>query len=417
MADKGRVFGFSGAMVVLAACVGNDPVQSSGPAAAPSSDVPDGGGGPSSTDAAAIPDASPTCGAGLTACAGMCVALDSNADHCDRCGHDCGGGTCMDRVCAPVQLIADFKGSANLAAADGTYFLTENTQVRACTNVGCTKPTVIAGFTQYPLNAGLAAGGGRVIFAASPDNALSQYQGLFSCKQTGCLALPGDVLVSQGKYIAIEGVEMGGAAHDRVVYGVNNNGKKSIGTATCSATSCTTPVVISDVTPAIATELMAVDDANVYFTQVNAGATNLVMCPLAGCPGNVPVVIANLNVGAGTTIAAIRASGGLVYVAVLASNPKVLSCQPKPNGGCGTLATGIASFSAFDLDASGFYYGSEVQGSLESCKLGGCGGGPTKLRPAATPGATYAALRVSDRYIYWIQDVMGTKSVWRLAKR
>lgn len=401
-------------VVALGACVGDDPAASGNGTDAGAPDV--------STDADQSQDAGGTdagCAVGLTRCADTCVALDTSKDHCGRCGHDCGGGDCTSGACAPVELVSNYMGNnKNLAASDGTYFLTIGTEVRACSDVGCTKPVAIATFTDYPLQDGLAAGGGRVMFAASPNNPVSQTQGLYSCVDAGCVSLPGDTVIAAGKFIAVTGVEVGGSAHDRLAFGYENNGTKFIGTSKCTAASCTSPIVFSGLLPTPVTAFVAADDTNVYFTHVDTGATKLAMCPVAGCGGTTATVVGDLGITAGYSVRALRASGGLVYAAILGTTPRVSRCQPTGGGGCSVFATGIASYSAFDLDESGFYYGADFQGAVEMCKLTGCGGGPTRLRQPVLTGTapTYDALRVSGRYIYWTQTLGGTKSVWRLAK-
>lgn len=125
-------------LTVLAACVGDDPAPggsssgatSSSGAASSSGNATSSSGNSSSGSTTCAGDTIDACGTACTkcvtpmggtvactngACVGSCTApqalctdkcvdTKTNADHCSKCGRSCGGGTCTDGLCQPVQI-------------------------------------------------------------------------------------------------------------------------------------------------------------------------------------------------------------------------------------------------------------------------------------------------------------------------
>lgn len=151
-----RIAAFVWACAVLVGCGTSGDVLSLIPDAANTPNLP------------AAPEPTSPC----ARCDGLrCVDLDTDADHCGRCGHNCNGGTCANGRCQPVLVSSGngFSPGGALALGPSHAFFVNTIEgrVRAVPLAGGTPFTV----ADVPGVFALAARGDDVYFATWREQA------------------------------------------------------------------------------------------------------------------------------------------------------------------------------------------------------------------------------------------------------
>lgn len=385
-------------ILVVSACVGDAPIVSgSGPdASLASSDVENDGGSAdasSARDADAVPV---TCQDFETACSGSCVDPTSSKTNCGSCGHDCGGGACVDSVCQPF-VVRDALDHPVFDIDDGNVYFSSGNKLLSCPLGGCAgaSPRQI-GSVAYDIqkapNGALRVGGGNVIFVSSSPDQGQDY--LYQCAtSTGCTTPPA--------HIGSSGNQAFGDAfvvHGSDVYWTIN---RLLDHASCAPSgACTSPEgLYPSVSPI--TGVVAADDAGVYFTEKSDSGI-ILRCPTSGS-GCAPTPIGTAAKSV-TQLAAqgqkvwILSSGGDGYV-----DGSIRTCPMNDPTCSGTLFADRLPFpTEFAVDANAVTwinrdgYGGKPE--IVTCPIGGCAGGPRTL---AKVEADANGLRSDERYVYW----------------
>lgn len=376
--------------VTLAGCVGDAPATGSDAA-------PDQGAIDAGNDVAV--DTTLVCGGGTQACGSVCVDVAKDGAHCGRCGHDCGGGTCVAGVCQPVVVVDSLDHPAFDVDATQVYF-GKGANLLACPKSGCTvSPAQIAtlgnGVYSFGAYGGVYVGTSNVAFMGEQ---LPGKAALFVCSTAGCpVSIP--VLQSAGLQSPPSHVTHLGEDFYWSYY-------KQIGHAACTGpNTCTTETLVN---LAVNTDsLVAVDANNAFFSTppTYTPGNALVRASKSG-PSQTPTVVWPGPLSASFT--ALAAYGGQLYVVNTGQsgnpNGSILTCA---TSGCAQLTKFIdqrAFPTLIAVDASGVYWFDSEQpnvgdaAAILTCPLSGCVGGPKVL---ATKQTGTGVLHVDDKFVYW----------------
>ncbi len=202
---------FGVAVVVLAACLGEDPQvgppdvggQVDGGSTPPTADGSTGPGtckgdtidacGASCTKCTAPAGGTVECIAGAcakkcsggqTLCGDTCIDTTASADHCGKCDHACGAGKCTDGACQPFPVASGFTEVHAIAMGPTGLVISADSDVSLCTKPeGCTAATALttlkAGVSQ--LN-DVAVAGNDVYFDGNEGDSEIVYK----CPVAGC---------------------------------------------------------------------------------------------------------------------------------------------------------------------------------------------------------------------------------------
>lgn len=297
------------ALAALAACSSLD----DGPDFEVLDAAPDGR---SSPDGGTPDDGGVTCDdPSKTSCDGQCVDTRTEAKHCGRCGHDCGGGECVEGECKAFALAKDLNDPHGLAVAHDALYatvygdhtivrvdkvtpgaakvLTSSTSSPSCIGVqvdgagdavrlvwgedrGTSSNVSVCGLPACDTITTVAASGDveRLVVVGGTaywTESTSTSGKVRSCNVTDCANTAADVLADEpGAYgIAISGdalfvgrYETAGSVRKAALAG---------GTSTEFMAGLEDPVGI------------AADEKNVYATHTATGKGGIFFCPIAGC--------------------------------------------------------------------------------------------------------------------------------------
>lgn len=388
-------FSFIVVAVVAGACVGSEPETVV--SAVDSGTLGDAGGStPSSADDASTADAE-TCPNQM--CSGACVDTSSSGDHCGRCGHSCGGGTCKSGVCAPVVVASNVTQPFGVAVAATSVFWIRNGAIERCPVTGCTgAPATIT--DEVTIGAGqpggttIATDGNEVAWIA---NGSSNGRNVFACSVAGCtngsspkaatgltdaptqLALEGStIFVSQAT-----GTQRQGPLSTLALTGIAGAG--------------------SDVPTGI-----AADKVNVYVAGVRNSAMGVDRCERPSCASSTRMFLDAKYLAVGGSLVLATAGAGIMKCAAT---------------GCGGAATALApddktavAIAADDGFVAWAIPGSDAasDGTIRVCALPDCKDGP---RTVAEGQDHPVSVTIADGFVYWANRgaAMGKGSIWRAA--
>jgi hypothetical protein len=304
--------------------------------------------------------------------------------NCGRCGHSCGGGACNGgKTCDPVALLTGVHGVTVLAIDGTSVYFELNGAIKSCPLAGCD------GGAPFAIAAGaividIAAAGGNIYWTNGGTAPGVEY-----CQTTGCPGGTGLALADSGAPggIALDGVN---------VYWVESKSGGRV--LSCALTGCPNAKLVTTGTFPYD---VALDGPVVYFTN-STSPGDIASCAKTGC--GTPTVVA-------------PGPNGTLYVAVARGNVyfndslgNVLMC---PVTGCGggapaVVASGISPNDLAADDASVYFVNGNA--GIQLCPLAGCGdAGPTSLSDAS---GTH--LVVDDNFVYWTE--YGAGRVMRVAK-
>jgi hypothetical protein len=277
-------------------------------------------------------------------CNGACVNLKTDSANCGVCGHDCLGGLCQAGECQPVKL-ASGQGQTVGIALDAThvYWTSSNNGTVTKVSKGGGTPTTLASGISAPFGIAVDStsvywvansggnvykapiGGGNSTILASaqggPLNIAVDATNVYWTNTTGSIM---EVPIAGGSpvVIATGQTPLGLAIDANYVYWVNGYFGSSNATVNKVPKGGGVPIVL--VSGQTRPTAISVDSTNFYWASLLFnGADTLQKCPLSGCPGNIPVVLAsNLQ---------IAGLSNLILIAVDATNVYW------PNGAEGTI--------------------------------------------------------------------------------
>jgi hypothetical protein len=347
-------------------------------------------------------DFTATCSASTSACGSECVDLLSAGAHCGACGHDCGGGGCVQGACQPMVVRDGLEYPVFDIDATNVYFHTAD-KILSCPLAGCSgglprQIGAIAGPIN-PSNVGgvLLVSGGNVFFLADdprPNTTGSPY--LLVCSiASGCATPPAEIqragLQSFSGAFAVDG-------GSNIYFGYY----RYLQVATCATPgSCNTWARIVDSPPASWVTALAADASGAYFPAPGSPTT------LQRCPG--PTACTPITVGTVPAFTQVMVRNGTVYLLVPGregySEGRIVTC-PAASTSC-TAATFVGWQSypqSFTVDATAVSWFNRdasaggASATMVTCPNSGCTSGPRVL--AAGQTGAYG-LRSDDRFVYW----------------
>lgn len=247
-------------------------------------------------------------------CNGICANLKTDGANCGVCGHDCLGGLCVNGECQAVKL-AGGQGQTIGLAVDAThvYWTSQNLGTVSKVSVNGGTPTTLATGISSP--AGVAvdstsvywvagsggnvykaplAGGNSTILAnaqSGPLNVAVDATNVYWTNSGGTIM---KVPIAGGSttQLATGQTPLGLAVDANYVYWTN--GYFGSNNATVQKVPIGGGVPITLVSGQTRPTALAVDSMYFYWTTgAGNGADQLLKCPLAGCPGNIPTVLAS----------------------------------------------------------------------------------------------------------------------------
>jgi len=359
-----------------------------------------------------------SCAAAASFFDGGCGDLGTDPHNCGGCGRDCEGGACSDGGCAPIPAGALATGQLDpiAMAADGVnvYWLTVGAtwtghgdlppmkswgaQVLRCAATGCgNRPTVLV--TYPPLDGVGAVGGLPVAPSALAVDATNVYwtdaHSVRACAIGGCGCSP--TSLASG-LIQPPGVA---AAAGRVFWTVWTSGSPDTGdVGSCPVAGCAgaSPTLLA--TAQGGAQGVAADDSDVYWLDTSAGAGSVLRCPVGGCDGG-PTELASDQ---GNPIAVALDATNVYWTSPVGS---VVQCSKADcPGTIVTLASGRGADdrngpSGIAVDSSYVYW---RESNIYRCAIGGCGNAPTLVATASSsPYQWDATLAVDATRVYWTQ--------------
>lgn len=319
--------------------------------------------------------------------------LASDADHCGRCDHACGGATCRQGECQPLEIARNIPGLRKIAVTDDAIYWTETQRVASCPlPQGCVlAPRSVADpFDRLDL---LTVQGEALFFVgctAGADSCVDR-QRLFQCPTSGCPLAPPIQTYTDIEFKQLEA----GAGHLFLL----DPRPEVIGCSVADCSGTNTRYGLG----AFGGEMLglALDGETLYVYVPGDFRTCAVAdgCAAPGTATGTASIEAPFAIRNGRAYWA-RAFGPALRIQTCT----VASCSPT------TFANEVRGVSEIEADDSGLYWINGTEGTIRHCPLNGCpGGGATYVaRDLASP----ANLTLGADFVYY---TAGT-SIYKVVK-
>jgi hypothetical protein len=346
---------------------------------------------------------------------GGCGNLKGDPHNCGSCGHDCNGGACESGACVPLPegVLATGQTGPLSIAVDSTnvYWLNQGPfegpggkgggyypegQVMKCAIAGCNNdPTILAsGWSQ--------AGGLPVVSSAiKVDSGTVYWVGsgeIFSCPIGGCGCAPRIIGSGMGGATAVT------ATGGYVFWTMYDSGDVGV----CPATGCNgAPYLIA--TGQVGPAGITYDANDVYWTNFNGGLGAYSIASPVASPS---IIWAGAVDSTQAATDALAVDGENLYFTN--SNPEgtgsVLTCKKSACQATVTvLADGRSSPQGIVVDGATVYWSED--GAIYKCAIGGCNDSPTFVTESASQ-----AIAIDATNLYLVQDGMDEMHIVKTPK-
>ena len=382
-------------LVVLGACVGDEPAPGGAPGAGvdaggSSSGSSSGASGGSSSGNGPL-DSATSCPSELADCNGdgVCeTAPASDPEHCGACGHACQGGLCAEGRCLPQTIASSVVAPLDLAVNSTGVFWIDAAQALKCSKTGCLgAPTVLASNSKQVEQQGrrqLFVNEETLAWLGGSDGSNDVF--VYSCAVGGCSLQPSPRGAAQRRGLLV------GNADSLFAYDGTGSLRK-IPLAGGAATYMTKTYKESSFTFAALGDVLAFSNTD---DSTNGGKG--VWLGTAQDTPPVRVMDEGLHL-------ALNGSTVVASVSVSPTQNTIVSCATTGCGGTGTPL--FASFEGVieDLvaDDAAVYWAvrsspNASDGTIRSCSLPDCVGGP---RTVASNQSAPFALALDSDFVYW----------------
>ncbi len=397
-----------GVLLAVASCVGDDPGAVQPPTTTPDSGAADGSSDPTGdagTDSGN--DSGTMCTAPLADCDGngSCeTSTATDANHCGACGHDCGGGSCVDGRCQPQVIAPNVDAPLSLAVNSSGVFWVRAETAEKCSKTGCVgAPTLLANST---LQADI---GPRQIFVnetnaywlgQTPAAGVDYY--VHRCEVGGCGRSPSPI----GDYTGTG--QLVGNSKSLIWYD---------GTGALKGVRLPSgPIDDLSAMYRESSHRFAVDETWLVFSNTDFSAN--------GAGGVWIGKIENKNptklMDKGGAVAIVGGTTVLASADINATQSTVISCPVTGCGGTGTPLFATPEGTILDLvaDPNAVYWGVKASpgaadGKIRMCKLPGCPGGPVTV---AEGQANPHALALDGEFAYWANKGTGATNTGSIVR-
>jgi hypothetical protein len=327
----------------------------------------------------------------------VCTAstdLATDPRHCGRCDHACGGATCVQGECQPLELARDIPGLGRLAVTDTAIYWIETQRIASCPlPQGCVlAPRSVADpFDRLDL---LAVQGDALFFVGCSAGADScdDRQRLFECPTSGC---PLDPLIHMSTDLAFKQLEAG-AGH---LYLLDDRPEVfHCSVADCGGTDTRYGTAV------FGSAMLGLSlDGETLYVDVEG---DLRTCPVDGGCATPGTLMGTASIGAPFVV-----RNGLAFW-VISAGPgrlRIYSCTVA-SCNAAAFANEVNGVSELRADDSGLYWINHATGTIRHCPLSGCPAG----------GATYVArnltgpanLTLGPGFVYYTAG----GSIYKIAK-
>lgn len=350
-----------------------------------------------------------------TICGNACVDTQGSATNCGACGHTCGAGPCNAGACQPFPVATGFTAVHGISASSAGVVIAADSDLSLCTKPeGCTATgsltTIRAGLSQL---SDVTVADTNVYFSAGNGD----FQIVFRCPVAGCPAAGPDTIEN----IVNDGIGRVVASPTNVAW-TRYQSYYGPYSHQCALPACSTNLVVrpqpatgpysSDPTRemTVPSSIVSVGKVSTLWATgslYNDATKQLRACGLAAsCP-----TPTELDTG-GNVVTALTYYNDLHYGASGASGggSVIFSVSDATPGARTLLVSDAAGIADVAVDASGIYWSNAQTGKILRCStLTGCQGSGQTL---ATGQTGVSRVRLDAGFVYW----MTPTAVMKVAK-
>jgi hypothetical protein len=340
-----------------------------------------------------------SCPSNEVSCGTTCWDLTMSGTNCGKCGHDCGGGACVDSACQPQPLVTGIDAPTGFAIDSTSIYFSVDDTLKKCALSGCsTGTTQLASYAAMHL---VEVANGNVTFVGTPSVGNHPAPTLFASPTSGGGAAAAVIQSASNSGNFLQTLAVGADLYFLFQYSLgylpSSDMERCVGVSG-TGSGCANLVSIGGFE---ATTPIAADANNMYF--VSEADDGGVSFGVNSCPNGGACSAPQLVDGSDFPTQ-MAAYGGMLYLTTgardLNTGGNLYSCPVTGGGGCTSLDRVQVEATSLTADADGIYFTSSQD--VYTCPLAGCGiAGPV---PIATGYLSAAMIRTDTKFVYWVDQ-------------
>lgn len=335
------------------------------------------------------------CAAPEVACGPVCANLKTDGEHCGKCTHSCGGGTCTQGVCGTAEIVK--LPTSKITSMDvglTTVFFAIDDKLVTCPKAGCgVAPPKQIGQTQWGFSTITASNNGSVLFQSAPVQSTIR-PAMYGCPAAGCPAVLTS-WISDGLSGFEDRMRVQGGDVFVNTYGIG------LAWTTCTAGVCQTPYTKLTLK---GTHGFVPAGNSIFFIDSAARGGAIAKC-LQSDTACVPAVVVP---GDHTSVESLAFDNGTLYWFAKGrdgfTEGKLFGCSLATdcsmNANIKLVVNGLDSPTDLMVDNSGYYWFTAGK-KLQHCAPGNCPGGARDLVAGALDAPH--SLTHDAAFIYWAE--------------